>query len=65
MTEVFDMTGMNIIQDTWSPAALALHGDDEVDRYQDGSPALHLATTFKYPDNHEQLIPIPYRDVRI
>lgn len=65
MPDTSDMKDTNTLQDTWSPATLALHGDDEVDTYQDGAPALHFATTFKYPNDHDRLVPIPYRDVRV
>lgn len=39
------------------PSARLLLTDDPVNRIRDVAPPIHLSTTFRYPDNPDQLIP--------
>lgn len=40
------------------PSTLSLHADDPVNVVTDVAPPLHVATTFRYPDNPEDLVPV-------
>lgn len=39
------------------PATQALHADDPLNRVTDVAPPIHLSTTFRYPNEPENLIP--------
>ncbi|RAK80279.1 putative transsulfuration enzyme family protein [Aspergillus fijiensis CBS 313.89] len=39
------------------PATLALHADDPLHLVTDVAPPIHLSTTFRFPDNPDDLIP--------
>ena len=39
------------------PSTQALHADGSLDRVNDVAPPIHLSTTFRYPDEPENLIP--------
>lgn len=39
-------------------ATLSLHADSEVNVVNDVAPPLHVATTFRYPDNPDELVPV-------
>ncbi|XRM47658.1 hypothetical protein ABZX51_010627 [Aspergillus tubingensis] len=39
------------------PSTRALHADDHLNRVTDVAPPIHLSTTFRFPDNPEDLIP--------
>ncbi|OJD17984.1 hypothetical protein AJ78_01941 [Emergomyces pasteurianus Ep9510] len=39
------------------PSTQALHADDALNLVADVAPPIHLSTTFRYPDDPEQLIP--------
>ena len=41
----------------YSLATLGIHGDDPINYYTDVAPALHVATTFRYSENPEELEP--------
>lgn len=40
------------------PSTLSLHADDPVNVVNDVAPPLHVATTFRYPDNPDELVPV-------
>lgn len=42
---------------------LALHADDELDVSNDVAPPLHVASTFRFPSDPEQLVPLRLRSV--
>ncbi|KAK4988330.1 hypothetical protein LTR28_001740, partial [Elasticomyces elasticus] len=42
----------------WSPSTLAVHADDSINDSTDVAPALHVSTTFRYPDDPEALRPV-------
>ncbi|MCJ1294691.1 hypothetical protein MMC34_006249 [Xylographa carneopallida] len=42
---------------TWSAATQAIHADDHLNRIEDVAPPVHVATTFRYHDDPDQLIP--------
>lgn len=39
------------------PSTRALHADDHLNRVTDVAPPIHLSTTFRFPDNPDDLIP--------
>lgn len=39
-------------------ATRSLHADDPVNVVTDVAPPLHVATTFRYPNNPEDLVPV-------
>ncbi|MCJ1317960.1 hypothetical protein MMC15_003287 [Xylographa vitiligo] len=41
----------------WSAATQAIHADDHLNRIEDVAPPVHVATTFRYHDDPDQLIP--------
>ncbi|RFU80158.1 cystathionine beta-lyase cystathionine gamma-synthase [Trichoderma arundinaceum] len=43
------------------PETLALHADDELDVSNDVAPPLHVASTFRFPSDPEELVPLRYR----
>ncbi|KAK5005547.1 hypothetical protein LTR28_007584 [Elasticomyces elasticus] len=42
----------------WSPSTLAMHADDSINDSTDVAPALHVSTTFRYPDDPDALRPV-------
>ncbi|KAK0982634.1 hypothetical protein LTR91_011459 [Friedmanniomyces endolithicus] len=48
---------------TYSLATLGVHADDPIHDYSDVAPALHVATTFRYPSNPDQLNPVDDLDI--
>lgn len=40
------------------PSTLSLHADDPANVVNDVAPPLHVATTFRYPDNPDELVPV-------
>lgn len=40
------------------PSTLSLHADDPANVVTDVAPPLHVATTFRYPENPEDLVPV-------
>ena len=40
------------------PSTLSLHADDPANVVTDVAPPLHVSTTFRYPDNPEDLVPV-------
>lgn len=47
----------------YHPETFALHADDELDVTNDVAPPLHVASTFRFPSNPEQLVPLRHRSV--
>lgn len=45
-------------------ATLSIHADDRLNRVPDVAPPIHLATTFRYSDNPDELIPEAEQTVR-
>ncbi|MCJ1281008.1 hypothetical protein MMC26_000326 [Xylographa opegraphella] len=41
----------------WSAATQAIHADDHLNRIEDVAPPVHVATTFRYHNDPDQLIP--------
>ena len=41
----------------WSAATQAIHADDHLNRIEDVAPPVHVATTFRYHDDPDQLVP--------
>ncbi|KAK1076073.1 hypothetical protein LTR33_009262, partial [Friedmanniomyces endolithicus] len=48
---------------TYSLATLGVHADDPIHDYSDVAPVLHVATTFRYPSNPDQLNPVDDLDI--
>jgi cystathionine beta-lyase/cystathionine gamma-synthase len=46
-----------------STATQTIHADDYLNRAQDVAPAIHVSTTFRYPDKPEDLVPVKELDV--
>lgn len=44
------------------PSTLSLHADDPANVVTDVAPPLHVATTFRYPENPEDLVPVADSD---
>lgn len=44
---------------TYKPSTFAIHADDHVNVTTDVAPAIHTATTFRYPRNPGELQPAP------
>lgn len=42
---------------SWSPATRAVHADDPLNDSTDVAPSMHVATTFRYPHDPEELKP--------
>lgn len=47
------------------PATQALHADDHLHLVTDVAPPIHLSTTFRYPNEPENLVPSEDPVVRI
>ncbi|RWQ95792.1 hypothetical protein C8Q69DRAFT_467455 [Paecilomyces variotii] len=47
------------------PATRALHADDPLNQVTDVAPPIHLSTTYRYPNEPEDLIPSADPVVRI
>lgn len=45
-------------------ATLSIHADDRLNIVPDVAPPIHLATTFRYNDNPDELIPEAEQTVR-
>lgn len=45
------------------PETLALHADNELDLSNDVAPPLHPSSTFRFPSDPDQLIPLRLRSV--
>lgn len=43
---------------SYSLATRAMHADDALNSYADVAPAMHVATTFRYSDDPDKLIPV-------
>ncbi|KAI1620432.1 cystathionine beta-lyase [Exophiala viscosa] len=52
----------NQLSDHHSLSTLALHADSAFEDVQDAAPPLHVATTFKYTQDPDLLVPVPHRD---
>ncbi|KAK5734073.1 hypothetical protein LTR17_009200 [Elasticomyces elasticus] len=48
---------------TFSLATRGVHGDDPIRDYTDVAPALHVSSTFRYPEDPDQLKPISDLDI--
>ncbi|KLJ12864.1 hypothetical protein EMPG_09457 [Blastomyces silverae] len=48
---------MALSDNTLHPSTRALHADDPLNLVDDVAPPIHLSTTFRFPDDPEQLIP--------
>jgi cystathionine gamma-synthase len=44
---------------TYKPSTFAIHADDQTNITTDVAPAIHTATTFRYPRNPDELQPVP------
>lgn len=49
------MTSSNM--DSYHPSTQALHADDPLSLVTDVAPPIHLATTFRYPEDPDKLVP--------
>ena len=47
----------------YAPDTLAIHADDYLNRVPDVAPPLHVATTFRYADDPDKLVPARELDV--
>lgn len=47
----------------YHPETSALHADDELDVTNDVAPPLHVASTFRFPSDPAQLVPLRHRSV--
>ena len=47
------------------PATLALHADESLRLVDDIAPPIHVSTTYKYPDDPDQLRPFYGRDINV
>lgn len=47
------------------PATLALHADESLRLVDDIAPPIHVSTTFKYPNDPQQLMPFYGRDIGV
>ncbi|KAF2186528.1 cystathionine gamma-synthase [Zopfia rhizophila CBS 207.26] len=46
-------------ESTFSPATLAIHADDRINKLTDVAPPIHTSTTFRYPRHAADLQPVP------
>lgn len=44
---------------TYKQSTFAIHADDQTNTTTDVAPAIHTATTFRYPRNPDELRPVP------
>ena len=56
MPENSKISDLNLSQGA-SLATRALHADEHLNTYTDVAPAMHVSTTFRFPDNPNDLIP--------
>lgn len=47
----------------YSASTLAVHGDDPLNDSTDVAPAMHVSTTYRYPEDPEKLVPFSMDDV--
>ena len=47
------------------PATLALHADEALRLVDDIAPPIHVSTTYKYPNDPQQLMPFYGRDIGV
>jgi hypothetical protein len=47
----------------YSASTLAVHGDDQLNDSTDVAPAMHVSTTYRYPEDPEKLVPFSMDDV--
>jgi hypothetical protein len=47
------------------PATSALHADDPLNIIDDVAPPLHVSTTYRYPQNPDDLFSVTERGVRV
>lgn len=47
----------------YSASTLAVHGDDPLNDSTDVAPAMHVSTTYRYPEDPNKLVPFSMDDV--
>lgn len=47
----------------YQPSTLAVHGDDPLNDSTDVAPAMHVSTTYRYPEDPKKLVPFSMDDV--
>jgi len=47
----------------YQPSTLAVHGDDPLNDSTDVAPAMHVSTTYRYPEDPDKLVPFSMDDV--
>ena len=47
----------------YSASTLAVHGDDPLNDSTDVAPAMHVSTTYRYPEDPDKLVPFSMDDV--
>jgi len=62
-----NLTGLSIPDPaplpTQSLATLGIHADDPINSYTDVAPALHVSTTFRYPQDPDKCVPVDDLDI--
>ena len=48
----------------WRPSTLSVHADDPCNNVTDVAPPIHVATTYRYSNNPDELQPTYDTDVR-